>query len=124
MAAKKAARPSRSRPRKAASAPAGQLTQLRAKVQELREKLAQTTHKRRLDSRLLNEAKRAREQVSRQMNALREQGRKLAGELKKALTESDRRNKAREQTLAKVKELKAKAAAAKPKESEAAVHLK
>ena len=107
MAAKKAARPSRSRPRKAASAPAGQLTQLRAKVQALRAKLAQATHERRLDSRVLNEAKRAREQVSRQMNALREQGRKLAGELKNALTESDRRHKAREQALAKIAELKA-----------------
>jgi chromosome segregation ATPase len=107
MAAKKAARPSRARPRGAASAPAGQLTQLRATLQELRAKLAQATHKRRLDVRMLNEAKRAREQVSRQMNALREQGRKLAGELRKALTESDRRHQAREQALAKIAELKA-----------------
>jgi chromosome segregation ATPase len=75
-------------------------------VQELRAKLAQATDKRRLDLRLLNEAKRAREQVLRQVNALREQGRKLAGELRKALTESDRRHKAREQALAKIAELK------------------
>jgi len=107
MAAKKAARPSRSRPRGASSAPAGQLKQLRATVQELRAKLAQATHKRRLDLRVLSEAKRAREQVSRQMNALREQGRKLAGELRKALTDGDRRQKARDQALAKIAELKA-----------------
>jgi len=107
MAAKKTARPSRGRPRGAASASAGQLKQLRATVQELRAKLAQATHKRRLEVRLLGEAKRAREQVSRQMSALRDQGRKLAGELKKALTESDRRHKAREQALAKIAELKA-----------------
>ena len=107
MAAKKTARPSRSRPRGAASAPAGQLKQLRATVQELRAKLAQATHKRRLDVRVLNEAKRARDQVSRQMKLLRDRGRKLAGELRKALTESDRRHKAREQALAKIAELKA-----------------
>ncbi len=110
MAAKKTARPSRSRTREAASATAAQLKQLRATVQELRAKLAQATHKRRLDGRVLSEAKRVREQVSRQMNALREQGRKLAGELKKALTEGDRRRQAREQALAKIAELKAELA--------------
>ncbi len=110
MAAKKSARSSGSRPRGAASAPASQLKQLRATVQELRAKLVQAAEKRRLDSRLLNEAKRARDEVSRQVKALREQGRKLAGELRKALTESDRRRKAREQALAKVAGLKAELA--------------
>lgn len=110
MAAKKATQSSSSRGRDASAASAGQLKQLRATVQELRTKLVQAAEKRRLDSRLLNEAKSAREQVSRQMNALREQGRKLAGELKKALTDSDRRQKAREQALAKIAELKAELA--------------
>jgi len=107
MAAKKAAGSSGARQSGATSAPARQLKQLRATVQELRAKLMQAAEKRRLDSRLLNEAKRARDEVSRQVKALREQGRKLAGELKKALTESDRRHQAREQALAKIAELKA-----------------
>jgi predicted nuclease with TOPRIM domain len=76
-------------------------------VQELRKKLIEAGHKRRLDVRVLNEAKRAREQVSKQMTMLREQGRKLASELKTALSESDRRHKAREAALAKIAELKA-----------------
>jgi len=110
MASKKAARSSGPRQPSAASAPARQLKQLRATVQELRAKLVKAAEKSRLDSRLLTEAKRAQEQVSRQMNALREQGRKLAGELKKALTEGDRRQKAREQALTKIAELKAELA--------------
>jgi methyl-accepting chemotaxis protein len=76
-------------------------------VQELRAKLIQAVHKRRLDLSVINEAKRAREQVSRQMKAMREQGRKLAGELKGALTESARRREAREQALSQIAELKA-----------------
>jgi len=76
-------------------------------VRELRAKLAKEAKKNRLDLRLLNEAKRARDQISRQVAALREQGRKLAGQLKKTLTEGDRRKKARDQALAKIAELKA-----------------
>ena len=107
MAGKKAARSSGARRGGGASAPARQLKQLRATVQELRAKLAEETKKRRLDVRILGEAKRARDQVSRQVAALGAQGRKLAGELKKALTEGDRRKKAREQALARIAELKA-----------------
>jgi|HubBroStandDraft_6_1064221.scaffolds.fasta_scaffold1166151_1 chromosome segregation ATPase len=107
MAAKKAARPSRPRASAASSAPAGQLKQLRSKVQELRQKLTQAAHKRQLDVRVITEAKRARDQVSKQMRMLRDQGRKLAVDLKSALSESDRRHKAREQALAKIAELKA-----------------
>ncbi len=107
MAGKKAAQSSGSRRGEGASAPARQLKQLRATVQELRAKLAEETKKRRLDARVLGEAKRARDQVSRQVAALGAQGRKLAGELKKALIEGDRRKKAREQALAKIAGLKA-----------------
>ncbi|HTY53595.1 MAG TPA: hypothetical protein VMB26_00260 [Candidatus Binataceae bacterium] len=107
MPTKKVAKPPRSRPARSASAPAAQLKQLRSTVQELRKKLTQAAHKRRLDVRVINEAKRARAQVSKQMKMLREQGRKLAGELKSALSESDKRHKAREAALAKIAELKA-----------------
>ncbi len=107
MAGKKAARSSGTRRGGRASTPARQLKQLRATVQELRAKLAKETKKRRLDARILGEAKRARDRVSRQVAALGAQGRKLAGELKKALIEGDRRKKAREQALARIAELKA-----------------
>lgn len=107
MAGKNAARSSGSRRGGGASAPARQLKQLRATVQELRAKLAEETKKRRLHARILSEAKHARDQVSRQVAALGAQGRKLAGELKKALTEGDRRKKAREQALTRIAELKA-----------------
>ncbi len=107
MAGKKAARSSGSCRSGGASAPARQLKQLRATVQELRAKLAEETKKRRLDARILGEAKRARDRVSGQFAALGAQGRKLAGELKKALIEGDRRKRAREQALARIAELKA-----------------
>ena len=108
MAARKAPRSSRSRQTgAAASATSRQLKQLRATVRELRAKLVQEAKKNRLDLRLLNQAKRVRGQISRQVAALREQGRKLAGELKKTLTEAGRRKKARDQALARIAELKA-----------------
>lgn len=105
MAVKKATR----RPRAARAggkAEASQIKQLRATVRELRTRLEHETQKRRLDLRLVAEAKKARAQVTRQVNALRTSGRKLATQLERALSDSKSRERARADAIAKVAELR------------------
>jgi len=86
---------------------ARQLKQLRATIQQLQAKLAQEVKRRKLDLRVLEEAKRARAGVTQQMTALRAQGQKLAQQLKKAVGDANSREQARKEAAALVKELRA-----------------
>lgn len=86
---------------------ARQLKQLRATIQQLRTKLAQEVKRRKLDLRMLEEAKRARAGVTQQMTALRAQGQKLAAQVKKAVGDANSREQARKEAAALVKELRA-----------------
>jgi chromosome segregation ATPase len=107
MAVKKATKRPRARAARAGGeAAARQIKQLRATVRELRARLERETRKRRLDVRLVAEAKKARAQVARQVNALRVSGRKLAMQLQKTLTDSKSRERARAEAIAKVAELR------------------
>ena len=84
-----------------------QLKQLRATIQQLRAKLAQEVKRRKLDQRVLDEAKRARAGVMQQMTSLRAQGQKLAQQLKKTVGDANSREQARKEAAALVKELRA-----------------
>ena len=66
------------------SAASGRIGQLEAMVLKLRAALVTEARRRKLDQRVLAEAKRAREGVAKQMSALRAQGSKLAAEIKRA----------------------------------------
>jgi predicted nuclease with TOPRIM domain len=105
MAAKK--RGSRTRKRATRPAPAGRLAQLEAMVSKLRANLAAEVKRRKLDQRVLAEAKRAREAVTKQMTALRAQGASLAVQIKRAAKENQTLEQARKTALAKVEELRA-----------------
>jgi chromosome segregation ATPase len=93
--------------RKTAAKPAlGQLRQLQQTVKSLRVKLERETRARKIEARVKSEAQKARAQLTSQIAALRDQGRKLASELKSALGDSSKRDSARQQALAKISELK------------------
>jgi chromosome segregation ATPase len=96
-------------PRKAAKkVPAlRQLAQLRKTVKGLRVKLERETRARMIEARVKTEAQKARAQLASQIAALRDQGRKLATNLKSALGDASKRDAARQQALAKIAELKA-----------------
>ncbi|HEY2525641.1 MAG TPA: hypothetical protein VGI29_11330 [Candidatus Binataceae bacterium] len=91
----------------AGPAPAGRVARLEAMVGKLRANLAAEVKRRRLDQRVVAEAKRARDAVARQMTALRAQGATLAGQIKRAAKESQTLEQARKTALAKVEELRA-----------------
>lgn len=82
------------------------LDQVRATVNKLRAKLVAEAKRRKLDLRVLTDAKQARLQVTTQVNALRKQGQDLARQLKKALSDAKSREQARQQALAKIGELR------------------
>jgi chromosome segregation ATPase len=86
---------------------ARQLAQLRKTVKELRIKLERETKARQIEARVKTEAQKARAQLASQITALRDQGRKLATNLKSALGDASKRDAARQQALAKIAELKA-----------------
>jgi len=88
-------------------APAGRIAQLEAMVSKLRANLAAEVKRRKLDQRVVAEAKRAREAVARQMTALRAQGITLAAQIKRAAKENQTLEQARKTALAKVEELRA-----------------
>jgi chromosome segregation ATPase len=92
--------------RKAAKPASGQLEQLRKTVKALRVKLERETKARKIEARVKSEAQKARAQLASQIAALREQGRKLASELKSALGDASKRDSARRQALATIEELK------------------
>jgi transposase len=84
-----------------------QLAQLRKTVKELRVKLERETRARKIEARVKSEAQKARAQLASQISSLRDQGRKLANNLKSALGDAGKRDAARQQALAKIAELKA-----------------
>ncbi len=84
-----------------------QLEQLRKTVKMMKVKLARETKARKIEARIKSEAQKARAQLASQIAALREQGRKLASDLKSALGDAGRRDAARQQAVAKIAELKA-----------------
>ena len=84
-----------------------QLAQLRKTVKELRIKLERETKARKIEARVKSEAQKARAQLASQISSLRDQGRKLATNLKSALGDAGKRDAARQQALAKIADLKA-----------------
>src|SRR5438128_1422538 len=86
----------------AKSGASGRIGQLEAMVLKLRAALVTEARRRKLDQRVLAEAKRAREGVAKQMSALRAQGSKLAAEIKRAAHENRTLEQARRTALAKV----------------------
>ena len=84
-----------------------QLAQLRKTVKGLRVKLERETRARQIEARVKTEAQKARAQLASQMAALRDQGRKLATNLKSALGDASKRDAARQQALARIADLKA-----------------
>src|SRR5262249_6174621 len=97
-------KPARKRTKPAESG--SQLAQLRAMVSQLRARIEKEAHARKLDSRLIGEAKRARDEIVRQVTSLRDQGKKLAEQLQSTLTDAKKREKARQDALAVVTELR------------------
>ena len=89
------------------NAVARELDQLRKKVKELTFKLEREAKARKLDARLAAEAKSARAQLSKELTALRAQGRKLAAQLKSTLGDAGKREQALKEARTKVVELKA-----------------
>ena len=92
--------------RSAGSAAARELDQLRKKVKELTLRLQREAKARKLDSQLAAVAKKAREQLTREIRVLREQGRKLGSQLKSTLGDASKRERALQGARAKVGELK------------------
>ena len=84
-----------------------QLEQLRKTVKMMKVKLARETKARKIEARIKGEAQKARAQLASQISALRDQGRKLASDLKSALGDAGKRDAARQQAVAKIAELKA-----------------
>jgi hypothetical protein len=72
--------------RSGGSAVVRELDHLRKKVKELTLRLEREAKARKLDARLAAVAKKAREQLTREIKALREQGRKLASQLKSTMS--------------------------------------
>jgi len=88
------------------AASGSQLAQLRTMVSQLRARIEKEAHARKLDSRLISEAKRARDEIVRQVTSLRDQGKRLAEQLQSTLTDAKKREKARQDALAIVTELR------------------
>jgi chromosome segregation ATPase len=91
----------------AKSASPGRIAQLEAMVGKLRSSLVAEAKRRKLDQRVVAEAKRARDALAKQMSALRVQGSKLAAQIKHAANENRTLEQARKAALAKVEELRA-----------------
>jgi DNA repair exonuclease SbcCD ATPase subunit len=85
---------------------ARELDQLKKKVKELTLKLEREAKARRLDTRLAVEAKKTRAQLTKEITALREHGRKVASQLKSTLGDASKRKQALKEARAKVAELR------------------
>src|SRR6266851_8239391 len=92
--------------RSADSAVARELDQLRKKVKELTLRLLREAKARKLDAQLAAVAKKAREQLTREIRVLREQGRKLGSQLNSTLGDASKRRQALQEARAKLAELK------------------
>jgi transposase len=93
--------------KKPAKPSTGQLEQLHGTIKGLRVRLEREARARKLEARVKSQAQRARTQLASQISALREQGRKLASQLRSALGDAGKRDVARQQALAKIAEVKA-----------------
>jgi uncharacterized coiled-coil DUF342 family protein len=83
-----------------------QLKQLRKNVEQLKTRLQKEAKGRSLDARLLKEAKGARDRLAKQIGALRDQGTRLSRDLRRALSDADKREQARQQAMSKIAELR------------------
>ncbi len=92
--------------RSAGTGVARELDQLRKKVKELTLRLEREAKARKLRAQLAAKAKKICEQVTREIKALREQGRKLASQLKSTLGDANKREQALKEARTKVAELK------------------
>jgi chromosome segregation ATPase len=88
------------------SAVARELDQLRKKVKELTLKLEREVTAHKLEARLAAETKKAREQLSKEIKTLRDQGRKLGSQFKSTIGDANKRERALKEARAKVAELK------------------
>ncbi len=107
---KKTRRPARAKNSSAAGTVSAiataQINQLRKKVEDLKTRLAKEASRRASEVTMLRDAKKARDALSQQMKAFKQQGESLSRQLKKALTDADKREKARQQALSKIAELR------------------
>ena len=87
-----------------------QLKQFRKTVVQLKRRIEKEAKARSAASTVIAEAKKAREALTAQMKNLRDEGSRLAKELRRALGDADRREAARRQAVAKVAELRAELA--------------
>jgi chromosome segregation ATPase len=104
MPAKKASA-KKSKPKARQAAPS-QFDSLRKTIGDLKTRLEKELKARKIEARVLSEAKKAREQLNTQVKALRQQGAKLATDLKSALGDSKRYEKARAEAEKKIDQLK------------------
>jgi chromosome segregation ATPase len=102
--------PTKRKSSKSSSGTSAQVRQLRATIKQLRTRLERESRARKFEARVVADTRKARAQVLKQMDALRQQGRKLATQLKGALTDAGRREQARKDALAKIAELRAEVA--------------
>jgi len=84
-----------------------QLKQLRKTVDQLKSRLEKEASARAAASTIVAEAKKAREALMGQMKTLRDEGSRLAKELKRALGDADKREAARQQAVDKIGLLRA-----------------
>lgn len=89
---------------------AAQLKQFRKTVDQLKGRLEKEVKARGAAAALVNEAKMAREALMGQIKSLRVQGAELTKALKKALSDSDKREAARRQAVERMSELRAELA--------------
>ena len=92
------------KPKKAVNPAFRQLDQLRKTVKALRVRLERETRARKIEARVKSEAQKARTRLASQIAELREQGRKLATDLRSALGDASKRDAARQQAIAKIAE--------------------
>lgn len=98
-------KPAATRKAKPAASPS-QLDQLRSMVSQLRKRIEDEARARKLNTRLIDEARRARDELMRHITTLRDQGKNLAEQVRSTLTDANKREKARQDALAAVAELR------------------
>lgn len=98
---------SQKKAKRAANPALRQVEQLRKSVKVLKLRLEREVKARKLEAKIKGEAKAAGAKLSTQLKSLRDQGKKLARELKSAVSDASKREAARKQALAKIAELKA-----------------
>ncbi len=94
--------------KRAANPALRQVEQLRKTVKVLKMKLERETKARRIEARIKSEAEKASARLTTQLKALRDQGKKIASELKSALGDANRRDAARKEALSRIADLKAR----------------